>query len=94
MRELVANRRWIANAQDTVVFKLLLPDREVTHCLARRAKLAKQATPCVVDVEIGPLAATPNLGVSTGYACEAAPCNRTNLNKQRAKQFSRQAVNA
>ena len=43
-------------------------------------------------VEIGPLTASPNLGVSTRYACEAAPCNRTNLNKQRTKQFSRQAV--
>ena len=39
-------------------------------------------------VEIGPLAASPYLGVSTGYACEAVPCNRTNLNKERAKQFS------
>ena len=38
-------------------------------------------------VEIGPLAASPNLGVSTGYACEAAPCNRTNLNKETTKQF-------
>ena len=46
----------------------------------------------VCFLEIGPLTASPNLGVSTGYACKAAPCNRTNLNSQRAKQFSRQAA--
>ena len=48
-------------------------------------------------VEIGTLAASPYLGVSTGYACEAAACNRTNLNstnlnKETTKQFSRQAA--
>ena len=49
---------------------------------------------CRFMIEISTLAAPANLGVSTGYACDSAPCNRTNLNKERAKQLFNRLVSA